>query len=122
MQMNVAAQDRSHSIAFRRISIRSTDRIRHGIHSGIAELVSSCALAVRQPAFRFTTFYFDVAEFRQTLLHARTGWEDPGHWPTVHLRVHDRLRQVHEAAALGIDRRILRGEFSDGGSHGLVCR
>src|SRR5260370_14893051 len=75
-----------------------------------------------QPAFRFGIFDFDVAEFRQALLHTGACGEDPAHRPTSPLRVDDRPRQVHEAATLGIYWRIVRGEFYDGGSPGLIRR
>src|SRR5260370_7325460 len=75
-----------------------------------------------QPAFRFGIFDVDVAELRQALLHTGACGEDPAHRPTSPFRVDDSPRQVHEATALGIYRRIVRAEFYDGGSHRLIPR
>src|SRR6185437_287470 len=122
VQMDVAAENRSHSVAFRRFFVYATDRLRHGIDDGIPELVSSCMFTRHQPTFRTANFDFDVAELRQALLHTGACGEDPAHRPTSPLRVDDRPCQVHEAAALGIYRRIVRGEFYDGGSHRLIRR
>src|SRR5258707_85343 len=120
--MDIAAEHRSHLVAFRRFFIYATDPLWHGIDRRIPELVSSCLFTRSQPAFHFRFFGFDVADFRQALLHTGVWGKDARHGPTARLGVDDRFRQIHEAATFRIDRRTVRGEFRDGGSHGPVRR
>ena len=122
MQMDVAREYPTHSIPFRRVSIRALNLLGHGIDHGITELMSSGALARREPSFDFAILDFDIAEFRQALLHTGAGGEDSRHRPASGLQVDDRLREIHKASALGVHRRIAGDEFRDRGPHGFIRR
>ena len=64
VQMDIAAENGSDAIPVCQIAINPANRFRHGVHGGIAKLVSSRAFAGRQPGVCFAAFYFDVAELR----------------------------------------------------------
>src|SRR5260370_25411426 len=118
--MDVAAQDRVDLVAFRRAQMSSANLGRHRVYCGIAELVASWRFTGLQPTAIAGRFRLNVSERRKPRLHAGAGGKEAGHRMFAAVQLHDPFGQIHEAAALPVDRGTGARELEDRYDHGPI--